>query len=82
MIPGWEDPLEKEMATLPSILAWKNPMDRGAWRATVPGVARVRHDLVTKQQQRAIHIIYLLINKSDMKISYENYQKIFQRISL
>ena len=32
---GWEDPLEKEMATQPSILAWENPMDRGAWRATV-----------------------------------------------
>ena len=27
-----------------------NPMDRGAWRATVHGVARVRHDLDTKQQ--------------------------------
>ena len=27
---GWEDPLEKEMATRSSILAWKNPMDRGA----------------------------------------------------
>ena len=26
-----EDPLEKEMATHPSILAWKNHMDRGAW---------------------------------------------------
>ena len=26
----------------------ENPMDRGAWRATVQGVARVRHDLVTK----------------------------------
>ena len=25
-----------------------NPMDRGAWRATVHGVTRVRHDLVTK----------------------------------
>ena len=23
-------------------------MDRGAWRATVPGVARVGHDLVPK----------------------------------
>ena len=22
---GWEDPLEKEMATLSSILAWKSP---------------------------------------------------------
>ena len=26
-----------------------NPMDRGAWRATVPGVARVGQDLATKQ---------------------------------
>ena len=25
-----------------------NPMDRGAWRATVHGFARVRHNLVTK----------------------------------
>ena len=26
----------------------ENPMDKGAWRATVHGVTRVRHDLVTK----------------------------------
>ena len=26
----------------------ENPIDRGAWRATVHGVARVGHDLVTK----------------------------------
>ena len=37
---GQEDPLEKEMATHSSILAWKNPMDRGAWWAIVHGVAR------------------------------------------
>ena len=37
---GKEDPLEKEMATLSSILAWKNPMDRGGWRATVHVVAK------------------------------------------
>ena len=35
---GQEDPLEKEMATHSSTLAWKNPMDRGAWQATVHGV--------------------------------------------
>ena len=29
--PGQEDPLEKEMATHSSTLAWKNPMERGAW---------------------------------------------------
>ena len=28
---GWEDPLEKEMAIHSSTIAWKNPMDRGAW---------------------------------------------------
>ena len=26
----------------------ENPMDRGAWQATVHGVTRVRHDLVSK----------------------------------
>ena len=30
---GWEDPLEEGMATHRSILAWRIPMDRGAWRA-------------------------------------------------
>ena len=35
---GQEDPLEKEMATHSSIFAWGNPMDRGAWWATVHGV--------------------------------------------
>ena len=30
----------------------ENPMDKGAWRATVHGVARVGHDLVTKQRQQ------------------------------
>ena len=29
-----------------------NLMDRGAWWATVHGVSRVGHDLVTQQQQR------------------------------
>ena len=37
---GLEDPLEKEMATHSSILAWKNSMDRGAWQATVHGVTK------------------------------------------
>ena len=45
---GGKDPLEKEMATRTSILCLEKPMERGAWPATVHGVARVRHDLVTK----------------------------------
>ena len=39
---GWEDPLEEGMATHSSILAWRIPMDRGAWWATVLGVAKSR----------------------------------------
>ena len=35
----WEDALEKGMATLSSILAWRIP-DRGAWRATIHGVTK------------------------------------------
>ena len=34
-IPGWEDSLKKSMATHSSILAWRIPMDRGAWQAIV-----------------------------------------------
>ena len=36
---GGEDPLEEGMATHSSVLAWRNPMGRGAWWATVHGVA-------------------------------------------
>ena len=37
---GWEDLLEEDMATHSSILAWRIRMDRGAWWATVHGVAK------------------------------------------
>ena len=39
---GWEDPLEESMATHSSIRAWRIPMDRGAWWATVHGVSKSR----------------------------------------
>ena len=48
---GQEDPLEKEMATCSSILAWEIPctklggLQSMAWQ-------RDRHDRATKQQQR------------------------------
>ena len=42
---GWEGPLEEGMATHSSILARENPTDRGAWRATVHGVAKNRTQL-------------------------------------
>ena len=49
---GWADPLEKEMATNSSILAWEI-----TWQEEPGGLQprccrRVRHDLATKQQQQ------------------------------
>ena len=39
---GWEDPLEKGMATHFSISCLENPMDRGAWWATIYEVTKSR----------------------------------------
>ena len=45
---GREDPLEKEMATHSSILAWRMPWTEEPVQATVHGVARVGQDLATQ----------------------------------
>ena len=37
---GWKDPLEEGMVTHSSIVAWRIPMDRGAWQAIVHGVTK------------------------------------------
>ena len=44
---GWEDPLEKEMATHSSILAWKIPWTEEPGRLQSMGSQRVGHDRVT-----------------------------------
>ena len=36
----WKDPLEEGIATYSSILAWRIPIARGAWRAIVHGVTK------------------------------------------
>ena len=47
---GWEDPLEEEMATHSSILAWRIPWRKKPGRLQSAGLQRVGHDLATKQQ--------------------------------
>ena len=37
---GWEDTPEEGMANHFSILAWRIPMDRGAWQVTVHEVSK------------------------------------------
>ena len=48
---GGEDPLEKEPATHSSILAWEIPWTEEPGRLQSVSSQRVKHDLVTEQQQ-------------------------------
>ena len=41
---GWEDPLEEEMATHPSILAWRIPRTEKPGGPQSVGSQRVEHD--------------------------------------
>ena len=63
---GWEDPREEEMTTLSSILAWRIPMDRGAWQVTVHGVAESG---MTKRLSTSTHKIFLICCFSDFSSS-------------
>ena len=47
---GQKDPLEKEMATHSSILAWEVPWTEEPGGLQSIGLQRVRHNLATKQQ--------------------------------
>ena len=59
---GQEDPLEKEMATHSSILAWEIPQTEEPGGLQSMGSQRIRHDWATKQQQ---HLrTWLTIQKS------------------
>ena len=49
---GWEDPLEKEMTTHHSILAWEISWTKEPGGLQSMRSQGVRHDLVSKQQQK------------------------------
>ena len=54
---GQEDPLEKEMATLSSILAWRIPRTEKPGRLQSKGLRRVRRRRVTKHTHTATRTI-------------------------
>ena len=56
---GQEDPLEKGMATPSSIFCLENPVDRGAWLATVHRIAKSQTHL--KQLSTHISTIKILV---------------------
>ena len=45
----------------------ENPMDRGAWRATAHGVARVRHELASEHTH--MHVMLLVVHVDSRKNS-------------
>ena len=51
---GGEDPLEEGMATHCSTVAWRIPVDKGTWRATVHGVAKGGHGRETRHSTQHI----------------------------
>ena len=84
---GLKDLLEKEMATYSSILAWRIPMDIGAWQATVQQVTRFGHDLEKNihhhimqnagldETQAGIKTAGRNINNSDMQMTPRLWEK-------
>ena len=67
---GQEDPLEKEMATYFSILAWEIPQTEEPGGLQTMALQRVGHDLVIKQQQSLVEMQNVLSEKY-MKNSHE-----------
>ena len=59
---GWEDPLEKEMATHSSTLVWKIPWAEELGRLQSMGSQRVRHDWVTSVYICIMKYYSVLIN--------------------
>ena len=57
---GWEDPLEKVMATHCSILPWRIPMDGGAWWITLHRITNSWTQL--KQLSMCAHIFLILLD--------------------
>ena len=56
---GWEDPLEEGMATHSSILAWRIPINRGTWQATIHGVTKGWTQLSDSAQHSTCVYVYM-----------------------
>ena len=64
---GREDPLEEEMATHPSVLAWEIPWTEEPGGLQFKGLQEVGHDLVT---EHAVNTYVLIILILQLKVCY------------
>ena len=71
---GGEDPLGECMATHSSILAWRSPMDRGALRVTVHGVAESQTRLGGKAHSPR-NLPSKLAHNTEQSTLYFNHEK-------
>ena len=69
---GWEDPLEKGMATHSSILAWRSPWTEKPGRLLSMGLQRVRHDWGTNTFTLLFHFLssWKLYNPQSAKLLF------------
>ena len=73
---GWEDPLQKEMATHSSILPWEIPWTEEAGGLQSLGSKKVRYNLGTKQQKHKIqNLCRKTIQALDKKEKEQNREK-------
>ena len=61
---GWEDPLEEGVATHSSVLAWKIPVDKGAWWAPVHGVTELDMTERLSTAQHNQNVAFLCLGKA------------------
>ena len=57
---GWEDPLEKGMATYSSILAWEIPWTQEPGGLQSMGSERVEHNWAANTHKGKVPVIYLV----------------------
>ena len=77
---GWDYPLEKSLATHSSTLARRIPMDRGAWWATIHGIAALETTEVTEHASIHIHITINLTSPHVTNLYTEGCPSFCQRI--
>ena len=65
---GWEDPLEEGMAIHSSVLAWRIPMDRGAWWSAVHGVTKTQTLPLYSPLKRVLDLLKE-VGKGDSELS-------------